>query len=76
MTNYDKKPEFNAREAGENTSTTIAIIVAALVLVVGAFLYFGSTSTTPTGQQLTENQVHAGSDHRACCAAASNASGG
>jgi flagellar basal body-associated protein FliL len=57
MTNYDKKPEFNAREAGENSSTTIAIIVAALVLVVGAFLYFGSTSTTPTGQQLTENQV-------------------
>lgn|GEM_PF-6028493 len=57
MTNFDRKPELNGREAGENSSITIAIIVSALVLVVGAFLYFGNGSTTPTGQQLTENQV-------------------
>ena len=57
MANYDKKPDFNARAPGESSSTTIAIIVGALVLVVGAFIYFGNSSTTPTGQQLTENQV-------------------
>lgn len=57
MADYDKKPDFNARAPGENSSTTIAIIVAAVVLVVGAFIYFGNGSTTPNGQQLTENQI-------------------
>jgi hypothetical protein len=57
MANYDRKPEFNAREPGESSSATIAIIVAALVLVVGAFIYFGNDSTIPTGPQLTENQI-------------------
>ncbi len=41
-----------------SNSTTIAIIDAALVLVVGAFIFFGSTSTATTpDQQLTQNNA-------------------
>ena len=43
MTNYDKKPEFNVRSESDSSSATIALIVAAIVLVVGAFIFFGST---------------------------------
>ena len=57
MTNYDNNPEFNAHAPGESSSTAMAIVVAALVLVVGAFLYFSNSSTAPNGQQLTGNQV-------------------
>ena len=56
MDNYDKKQDLRVSNASDNGATTIAIIVAALVLVVGAFIYFGN-SPTPTGQQLTENQA-------------------
>ena len=58
MTNYDKKPDFNVRNTSDSSSATIALIVAAIVLVVGAFIFFGSTSTTtPDGQQLTQNTI-------------------
>jgi hypothetical protein len=57
MNSNDKKPDPWSSNVNDGTnSTTIAIIVAALVLAVGAFIFFGS-STTPTRQQLTENQV-------------------
>ena len=57
MNSNDKKPDpWTSNVNDGSNSTTIAIIVAALVLVVGAFIFFGS-STTPTGQQLTENQA-------------------
>lgn len=56
MTNYDKKPDFNARQPDGNSSTTLAIIIAALVLVLGAFIFFGSNSA-PDGPQVTQNEV-------------------
>ncbi len=56
MDDYDKKQDLRVSNASDSGATTIAIIVAALVLVVGAFIYFGN-STTPTGQQLTQNNV-------------------
>ncbi len=58
MDKFDKnpKPGFNAREADEGSGATIAIIVAAFVLVVGAFIYFGS-GTTADGPQVTQNDV-------------------
>lgn len=56
MNTSDKKPDPWTSNVNDGTnSATIAIIVAALVLVVGAFIFFGSSST-PTGPQLTENQ--------------------
>ena len=58
MTDYDKKPDFNVSNTSDSSSATIALIVAAIVLVVGAFIFFGSTSTTtPDGQQLTQNNI-------------------
>lgn len=57
MSSYDKKPDpWSSNVNDSSNSTTIATIVAALVLALGAFIFFGS-STTPTGQQVTENQV-------------------
>ena len=58
MDNYDKKPDLQVNQSSETSGTTIAIIVAALVLVVGAFLYFGSMSTpTPDGPKVTQNNT-------------------
>lgn len=41
MTNYDEKPQVNISNKGDN-STGIAIIVAAIILVVGAFIFFSN----------------------------------
>jgi hypothetical protein len=46
MTNNDEKPEVRVTQTGDST-TGIAIVIAALVLVVGAFLFF-STGFGPT----------------------------
>ena len=57
MDNYDKKP-INVNQSSESSGTTIAIIVAALVLVVGGFLYFGNNwNTAPDGPQVTQNNT-------------------
>jgi hypothetical protein len=60
MNANDKKPDSWTTNVNDGSnSTTIAIIVAALVLVVGAFIFFGSTSTTSPDQQLTQNNAPA-----------------
>ena len=41
MTNYDEKPQVNVSNKGDS-STGIAIIVAAIILVVGAFIFFNN----------------------------------
>ena len=46
MTNYDEKPQVNVSNSGDS-STGIAIIVAAIILVVGAFIFF-SNGVGPT----------------------------
>ena len=50
MTNYDEKPKVNVTQTGGG-SAGIAIIIAALVLVVGAFVFFnngfGPTTDSP-----------------------------
>lgn len=58
MDDFDKKPDFQVNELSEGNGTTIAIIVAALVLVVGAFIYFGNNWSTPAdGPQVTQNNT-------------------
>ena len=39
MSNYDENPKINVSSKGDG-STGIAIIVAAIILVAGAFLFF------------------------------------
>ena len=57
MDEFDKKP-INVNQSSESSGTTIAIIVAALVLVVGAFLYFGNNWNSPAdGPQVTQNNT-------------------
>lgn len=41
MTNHDEKPQVNVSNRGDS-STGIAIIVAAIILVVGAFIFFNN----------------------------------
>lgn len=41
MTNYDEKPQVNVSNRGDS-SAAIAIIIAAIVLVVGAFVFFNN----------------------------------
>jgi hypothetical protein len=58
MDNYEKKPDFQVKQSSQSSGTTIAIIVAALVLVVGTFLYFGNNwNTTTDGPQVTQNNT-------------------
>lgn len=57
MDDFDKKPNFQVSQSSEMSAGTIAIIVAALVLVVGAFFYFGSSSTPTDNPQLTQNNT-------------------
>ena len=57
MTDHDKEQDIRVNESGRSSSTVITIIIAALVLVVGAFIYFGNGGTGPDGQQLTQNNV-------------------
>ena len=42
MTNYDEKPTVNVSNSGDSGSTGIAIIVAAIILVVGVFIFFNN----------------------------------
>ena len=56
----DKDPNrgINVNQSGDGFGTTIAVIVAALILVVGAFLFFGSNwNTAPEGPKLTQNNT-------------------
>jgi len=57
MDDFEKKPDFQASQSNGTSGTAIAIIVAALVVVVGAFLYFGSASTYTDGQKVTQNNT-------------------
>jgi hypothetical protein len=57
MDNYDKKPDLHVNQSSQSSGTTIAIIVAALVLVVGGFLYFGNSSGPTDNPQLTQNNT-------------------
>ena len=41
MSNYDDNPKINVTTRGDS-STGIAIIVAAIILVVGAFVFFNN----------------------------------
>ena len=57
---YDpnEKPEFRVNQSSESSNGTIAIIVIALALVVGAFFFFTSNwNTSPEGQKLTQNNT-------------------
>ena len=54
MEDFDKKP-INVNQSSEMSAGTIAIIVAALVLVVGAFVYFGNSSAPTDNPQVTQN---------------------
>ena len=56
MDDYDKKP-INVNQSSETSGTSITIIVAALVLVVGAFIYFGNNSAPTDNPQVTQNNV-------------------
>lgn len=58
MTNYDEKPEVRVTQA-DNSSAGIAIIIAALVLVVGAFLFFnnGFDSTIDNPKVVQNNTI-------------------
>jgi hypothetical protein len=58
MDDFEKNPDFQSSQSNGPSSTAIAIIVAALVVVVGAFLYFGSASTN-TDQKVTQNNMPA-----------------
>jgi hypothetical protein len=57
MENYDKKPDLQVNQSSGGSGTTIGIVVAALVLVVGAFLYFSSSPMTTEGQKVTQNNT-------------------
>jgi len=57
MDDFDKKP-INVNQSSDVSGTTIAAIVVALVLVVGAFFYFGSNwDSTAEGPQVTQNNT-------------------
>ncbi len=57
MDDFDKKP-INVNQSSDVSGTTIAVIVAALVLVVGAIFYFGSNwDSTADGPQVTQNNT-------------------
>jgi hypothetical protein len=57
MTNYDEKPEVRVTQATDS-STGIAIIIAALVLVVGAFLFFNNgVFTTSDNPKVVQNNT-------------------
>ena len=54
----DPKRDINVVQSSEGSGTTIAIIVAALALVVGGFLFFGNNSNTPVeGPKVTQNNT-------------------
>jgi hypothetical protein len=57
MTNYDEKPEVRVTQAGDS-SIGIGIIIAALVLVVGAFLFFNNSfGTTTDNPKVVQNNT-------------------
>ena len=56
MSNYDENPKINVSSSGD-VSTGIAIIVAAIILVVGAFFFFnyGYGPTTDNAKVVQNN---------------------
>jgi hypothetical protein len=57
MTNYDEKPEVRITQAGDS-STAIAIIIAAIVVVVGAFAFFNNgLATTSDNPKVVQNNM-------------------
>lgn len=57
MTDYDKKPEVRVTQAS-NSSSGIAIIIALIALVVGAFLFFNSGfDTTADTAKVVQNNT-------------------
>ena len=57
MTDYDKKPEIRVTQASDGSSG-IAIIIAAIVLVVGAFLFFNNGfDTTADNAKVVQNNI-------------------
>ena len=56
MTNYDERPQVNVTTKGDN-SAGIAILIAAIVLVVGAFVFFnyGFGPTTDNAKIVQNN---------------------
>ena len=58
MDNYEKKPDLQVNQASDSSAGTITAIIVALVLVVGAFLYFGSNwNATTDNPQVTQNNT-------------------
>jgi flagellar basal body-associated protein FliL len=56
MENFDKKPDFQVNQASDSSPGTIAVIIIALVLVVGAVVYFSSSwNGSANGPQVTQN---------------------
>jgi hypothetical protein len=56
MTNYDDKPNINV-STGSDGSTGIAIIIAAIVLVVGAFVFFNYGYGPASGPNVVQNNT-------------------
>lgn len=57
MTNYDEKPEVRVTQVGDS-STGIAIIIAAVVLVIGAFLFLNiGLVITPENPKVVQNNT-------------------
>jgi len=54
MTDYDKKPEVRVTQAGDS-STGIAVIIAALILVIGAFVLFNGGFDTGDNPKVVQN---------------------
>ena len=57
MSNYEEKPDFEVNQANQSSTGTIAAIVIALVLVVGAFVFFGSWNAPHNGPLVTQNNA-------------------
>jgi hypothetical protein len=57
MTNYDEKPTVNVSNSGDG-STVIALLIAAIVLAVGAFMFFNyGYRPTSDGPKVVQNNT-------------------
>ena len=54
----NQKPDLQVNQSGESSAGSIAIIVAAIALVVGAFIFFINNGQHATvGPQVTQNNT-------------------
>lgn len=54
----DQRPGVNVTQSNKGSGATIAYVIAALVVVVGAYLlFFNTPSTTPVVPSVTQNNT-------------------